>query len=216
MVLAAFGVSTLAPRAFISSGCGQAQSRRAAWAALAPALAPLAGSGKARAEFVPPLKKAVKFYHDKVQGATDWMFFELKESLKTKDRYEIGKKTGAATSGNYVAPYETDLVFPLGQFVEENPESDELGWTADFTRIQDGLANMKARVQKDDFPAALDEFENVRQGMEDLYKKINELGEYEVFIVPTKEYEQARKEVWQKTVSDKLAYRNQMGSIMMR
>eukprot|EP00448_Togula_jolla_P003128 CAMPEP_0170597806 /NCGR_PEP_ID=MMETSP0224-20130122/15901_1 /TAXON_ID=285029 /ORGANISM="Togula jolla, Strain CCCM 725" /LENGTH=244 /DNA_ID=CAMNT_0010922297 /DNA_START=24 /DNA_END=758 /DNA_ORIENTATION=+ len=178
------------------------------------AVAPVVFPETSRAEeLVPPLEKAIDRFANKIQLGMDWLYFELKPALVGKNMEGTKKCLGSAALGAYISPFESEIQFPVSQLVEENPDSDEQGWVVADKQMTTAFANIKERVDSEDWPGALEEWKATTASLGKIMKGVNDLKEKEVFTLPIEGYER-RQELFVQARREKLADRNAKANMM--
>mmetsp|Transcript_74698 Transcript_74698/g.147987 ORF Transcript_74698/g.147987 Transcript_74698/m.147987 type:complete len:252 (-) Transcript_74698:286-1041(-) len=192
---------------------------------LAPAVAaPLLGEAGQPAWAVeieplpPPVVKDVVKAAPKVQDGADWLFFEVKPALLEQNLEKARTGLGSPMMGSYVSPLETDLMIPLEQLISANVMAEEEGWIDAIREVRVAIDTMKEEIgapEEGGWAKAVTAWDKARAGANKIMTNINERSEKPPFILLDAQYEK-RAQLWLKKKKDKIAFTNQMGSIMLR
>eukprot|EP00929_Paragymnodinium_shiwhaense_P124209 TRINITY_DN9928_c0_g1_i1.p1 TRINITY_DN9928_c0_g1~~TRINITY_DN9928_c0_g1_i1.p1 ORF type:complete len:243 (+),score=64.70 TRINITY_DN9928_c0_g1_i1:87-815(+) len=196
--VAVLNSSRRAGDAFLSTG--GAGSRREAL--LAASMATVSSAAVlpevAHADVPPPLLKALERTRERIQDGIDWFFFELRPALDDRNWDETKKCLGAASVGAYISPFDQLVSYQVSDLVENNLDSEDLGWDKMERRIQTNLQALRddASAQKGDM--VIEDWDQIRLALVDLTKGVNEVTGKKTFIVPTPEYALRRQGYIQK------------------
>eukprot|EP00435_Cladocopium_sp_Y103_P066192 s221_g28.t1 len=172
--------------AFVPGGLGGpggrcfAAGRRTAAVATLTAAAP----APALAELSPPLERATKRYGQQIQGAMDFLYFDIKPYVRGGPRvFQLAINALDASGGSNTA-IERDLFAPLRQLVLAGEEDGEVDFRPVSQKIEASAKQLTdaARDRKvDDAIAASDV---VIADLSSLFATINKEAGSKVFLLP--------------------------------
>ncbi|CAJ1403279.1 unnamed protein product [Effrenium voratum] len=159
--------------------------RLAATAAVAPALGLLLPAPAANAELSPPLQRAVTRYAAQLQSAMDFLYFDIKEYLRSQNPRVFQLAINAIdTSGGSNTALERDLKAPLRQLVLAGEEDGEVDFKPLSTRIEANVQKMVEAASARQGDSAIAAGDQLIEDLSQLFATVNKEAEAKVFLLP--------------------------------
>ncbi|CAK9044716.1 unnamed protein product [Durusdinium trenchii] len=154
-------------------------SRRFHLAAIA-VMSPMA----ARAELSPPLERVTKRYAEKIQGAMDFLYFDIKPYVRGGPRlFQLAINALDTSNGSNTA-LERDLFAPLRQLVLAGEEDGEVDFRPASQKIEASAKALTAAARDRQVDEAVAASDVLIADLSSLFTSVNKEAGSKVFLLP--------------------------------